>query len=1025
MINFIHPNKLYRQKGVISFLLKVFKLKSFKLASFFSLAFIIFLGFGLSNAFGTNTIVQNLNNEPVCNVHETCPRQILGLTSINIPQAGEYEVRLDISLNSVDEQLNESLYIDFSQNSFNLTPNDPNAGIYRVIPDIHGTNVNNNAYAGLFNLPAGNINLNVYHYANIWNQYPQFKNGNDFSGPESVYIESIKIIPKFIGPCEIELTKEDNTPSVEPGGEINYAINFTNTGSKNCTGSGVLLEDIFDPQITFKSADTPFSQNIPPFLQGHNLWNFGSVAPGESHTVNLTAQVSQSAKNGDIITNKACIWASQFGSVNNEGNWQCTTVDTPVKVPDPVFCELSLTKEALPTVVAPGDDLFYTIHLENTGTANCTGGGVELKEYYDNLTSFVSSDPDPFSGEDTWNFGTVIPGEEHTVEITTNVLPTAQDGDIITNKACVWASEFGSKSTEANWHCVTVDTPVVVENMCVANELPQPKINPTNPTITIGDSLSFDASASTDSEDDSLDFTWLVNGDVATSTDEIFNFTPSAVGEYEISLTAKDQCGLNSTSTSLTVKETEICQDNQPPEPVIDPVNPEILLGDTIDFSGSGSSDSENDDLSYIWLVAGQTADTNIDFTYSPTSTGQFEITLQVSDQCGSAEATTVANVAEINECLGHINPEPVITPANPTITLGNPVSFSSNASTDADGDNLNFEWLVDGVVQTTDADFNFTPSASGIFTIELKAQDQCGEAIQSTTLTVKNPGGGDCQGNRVPVAVAGLDQAGLINSPFLLDASASTDADGDALTYTWEVSDVNFVANGPTTTISFASVEPEKHIANLTVSDACGSSTDSLELNVHNGGGGGGPSCVSQRPEAVAGQDISASPGEEFTLDASLSIDPENDIQTYLWKIPSINFEAQTATTSLSIDTPGKYIATLIVGDICSVDDDIVEIEIVGGSPCPNCGGGPPVNPPTTTPPIITPPGVVLGQATSTNVFTAPPSSPRAGSPLPIKTLIIGLLSGIMTFIMTYTLYRQKELKNLNKKVSLYKYNS
>jgi uncharacterized repeat protein (TIGR01451 family) len=968
-----------------------------------------FLGliFSVPAVIGTNHISHDVSDGRVCRTDDFCPSAKLSLIDIDVPQAGEYLVELDLHLDDLDEEKDESLYIDFKYNSSHLRPNDPNAGEYLVLADQDGQEFRHNAYAGIFNLPKGKVGLNLYHYANIWDQKPQYKQTNDSPLSESVTLDRIKLTPVHTDRCEMELTKDDNTDSVMPGDLINYTITLTNTGDGMCTGSGVLLEEFYDPETEFISSDTPYF--ISPKFAGRDLWNFNKVAPGESHEINLTVQVSDTVVDGDVLVNEICVWAAQWGAMDESGSWLCVEEETPVEEPEPVFCELELTKEAFPAVVAPGDDLFYTINLENTGTANCTGGGVELQEFYDGQTSYVSSDPNPFSGEDLWNFGTIEPGEAHTVEIEVLVSPDAQDGDVLTNKVCTWAREFGVKSDEGNWLCVTVDTPVEEENMCVGNSTPQPVINPENPTIVLGDSISF-SNESIDVEGDDLEFLWAVNqlGILAPTTD--FTFTPPEVGDYIVTLKAADQCSYEVVWTTVTVEEPEICQGNLAPVAVIDPSDQDILIGDIVNFTGSGSSDSEGDSLTYTWLVDDVEVSTDVDYDYTATVTGQFEVSLQVSDECGFDEVTAIVNVAETNECLGHVDPEPAITPANPSITLGNLVIFNSNDSTDSDGDTMNFEWFVDGDFQTTDTVFEYTPTTAGVFTIELKAQDQCGEAIIETTLTVNEPpGDGECQDNTLPIADAGNGAAILVGETVTLDGSGSFDADGDTLTYVWEVPDPARVLSGVTADVSFTDVDPEIKIVTLTVSDECGSSSDTVKISVQNPGGGGSQ-CTSSAPIAVAGDDISVLPGQVFTLDGTTSTDPENDVLTYRWTIKAINFEEHSATTSLSINQPGLYSAQLVVGDACSSDDDTLLIEVIEEGCVSNCGGGPPVTPPpppSDPPSNPEPPGEVLGQAT----FKAPPTSPRAGSKLPLAQAGIGIVSGLITTVGMFTVLRRRQV--------------
>jgi len=130
------------------------------------------------------------------------------------------------------------------------------------------------------------------------------------------------------------------------------------------------------------------------------------------------------------------------------------------------YCELTLTKTDFDASATPDTDLSYRLTLKNTGTANCTGGGVKLRDYYDTRTSYVSTsvaydihDVDDYYLE--WNFGTVEPQEEHVVDVVMHVASDVACDATLQNKIKSW-------SDQTSWTSYVYEyTPV----LCVVNPI--------------------------------------------------------------------------------------------------------------------------------------------------------------------------------------------------------------------------------------------------------------------------------------------------------------------------------------------------------------------------------------------------------------------------------------------------------------------------------------------------------------------------------------------------------------------------
>ncbi|MCX6764453.1 MAG: VWA domain-containing protein [Candidatus Nealsonbacteria bacterium] len=110
------------------------------------------------------------------------------------------------------------------------------------------------------------------------------------------------------------------------------------------------------------------------------------------------------------------------------------------------YCELELTKTDNIDPVDAGAQIVYHLNLKNTGTANCTGGGVRVKDVFDQNTSYVSSSKTPEEVTSTyikWNFGILTPGEEENIDLTMQVSQDTQCGTILENKAKYWSDQTG------------------------------------------------------------------------------------------------------------------------------------------------------------------------------------------------------------------------------------------------------------------------------------------------------------------------------------------------------------------------------------------------------------------------------------------------------------------------------------------------------------------------------------------------------------------------------------------------------
>ncbi len=192
------------------------------------------------------------------------------------------------------------------------------------------------------------------------------------------------------------------------------------------------------------------------------------------------------------------------------------------------------------------------------------------------------------------------------------------------------------------------------------------------------------------------------------------------------------------------------------------------------------------------------------------------------------------------------------------------------------------------------------------------------------------------------PVANAGADQTPLLGNTVTLDGSASSDVDGDLLTYSW-----SFISKpaGSTAALSDpAAVRPTfvmdlygDYVVQLIVGDVTmDSDPDTVIISTNN-----------SAPVANAGADETKLFGDTVILDGSTSSDVDGDILTYRWSFtskPAGSTAALSDSTAVkpifAIDVSGDYVVQLIVNDTM-VDSapDAVTISTSNSAPVANAG--------------------------------------------------------------------------------------
>ncbi len=180
--------------------------------------------------------------------------------------------------------------------------------------------------------------------------------------------------------------------------------------------------------------------------------------------------------------------------------------------------------------------------------------------------------------------------------------------------------------------------------------------------------------------------------------------------------------------------------------------------------------------------------------------------------------------------------------------------------------------------------------------------------------------GGGATSTNTAPTANAGAEQAVSTGTLVTLDATASSDSEGDSLTYTWSISSIPdgsaaSLSDNSSATPSFTADLDGSYVISLVVNDGTvDSSADTVTITA---------TTPNNAPVANAGDDQSISTGDIVSLSGESSSDSDLDSLTYAWSFTSIpdsstaTLDDETsATPSFTADLDGDYILALMVND-------------------------------------------------------------------------------------------------------------
>jgi hypothetical protein len=496
---------------------------------------------------------------------------------------------------------------------------------------------------------------------------------------------------------------------------------------------------------------------------------------------------------------------------------------------------------------------------------------------------------------------------------------------ILTAPGVSYAASTDTLSSHGNVQNATVEPTVI--SISDTNVAPStiPPIADAGPdqTVHIGTTVHLDGSASSDPNDDLLTYTWLLLVKPADSAATLIDpttvnptITADTLGDYVIQLIVNDGTE-NSAPDTVTASAMNAA-------PVAD-AGPDqtATVNSLIQLDGSGSSDIDGDPLTFSWSMlikpSGSTATLSDPTIVNPTFTadkpGDYGIQLIVND--GTTDSSPDTITISTNNTVPIANAGP-----DQTILLNTLVQLNGSGSTDLDGDPLTYSWSIMSKPADSSATLTnptsiyptFTADKSGDYVIQLIVNDGFTDSAPDT-ITVSTT-------NSPPTANAGPDQIAPLNALVQLDGSASSDIDGDPLTFSWsminmpETSDAA-LSNTTLVNPTFLTDEPGTYTVQLIVNDGTVSSApDTVTI-----------STSSQLTPIDIGVTVPSNITQGDTFQATVYIDP-TDASAAIgsWQISLLNF-TKTLVSVTNITAGSSWASSFTAGTINNTAGNITDI--------------------------------------------------------------------------------------------------